>query len=213
MADIHYAYAGIRPLPFQSAGPESSITRRHMVKAHDDRARGLLSVIGGKLTTYRALSERLVDRAMERFGLEGGRCRTRETPLPGAADRDAARARVADTRSLAPAAGDRLLQIYGGRAIGILELLRAKPELEQSLDASRSLLAAEVAFAVRHEFARSLVDLVHRRMMIGLSADLGTSVAAQVAAVAAHELGWNGEETARQLAALETYNARLRVDV
>jgi glycerol-3-phosphate dehydrogenase len=209
--DIHYAYAGIRPLPFQSAGPEASITRRHIVRAHDDRARGLLSVIGGKLTTYRALSEQLVDQAVERFSLEAGGCRTRDTLLPGAAGLGAAKVEIAEARCLTGAAGDRLLRVYGGRAIGILELLRPRPDFEQTPDASRNVLAAEVAFAVRHEFALSLVDLLHRRMMIGLSADLGTLAAGDVAAVAARELGWDDEETARQLAALDDYNARLAI--
>ena len=60
-ADIHYAYAGVRPLPFRSKGPESAITRRHIITRSTAVAGNLVSIVGGKLTTYRSLAEQSVD--------------------------------------------------------------------------------------------------------------------------------------------------------
>jgi glycerol-3-phosphate dehydrogenase len=205
--DIHYAYAGVRPLPHR-AGPESAITRKHIIKRHAE-ARGLWTVIGGKLTTYRSLAEDAVDRICRRSGLKARPCRTRDRDLPGANSLEKAAAELRDFEKLTPAGRRRLLDVYGGRARLILELARAEPHLGVSIDPGRTLLAAEVVFVLRTEFATSLVDILHRRTMIGLASDLGAPVAAHVAAVAARELEWTETETRKQLEALRAYNARL----
>jgi glycerol-3-phosphate dehydrogenase len=62
---------------------------------------------------------------------------------------------------------------------------------------------------LRFEFATSLIDILHRRTMTGLAADLGVSVASGIAATAARELGWTDAETRKQLEALQAYNAKL----
>ncbi|MFQ5983758.1 MAG: glycerol-3-phosphate dehydrogenase C-terminal domain-containing protein, partial [Woeseiaceae bacterium] len=105
----------------------------------------------------------------------------------------------------------RIIGIYGGRATDLLKLAGA--DMRQVIDADKTVLAAEVAFAIRFEYARNLIDLMHRRLMLGLSADQGEQAAATVAAIAARELGWDAHESARQLRMLHDYNARLRVDI
>ena len=75
------------------------------------------------------------------------------------------------------------------------------------------MLAAEVVFALRHECAVNLTDLVHRRLMTGLSADQGSGVSERIAAIAARESNWNSAEKERQLAELRQYNARLKPDL
>ena len=72
------------------------------------------------------------------------------------------------------------------------------------------MIAAEVVFALRHEFAVNLTDIVHRRLMIGLSADQGQGMNEEIAELAARELNWNSGEKERQLADLEQYNERLK---
>ena len=206
-ADIHYAYAGVRPLPRRTAGPESAITRKHIIRRHEE-AKGLWTVIGGKLTTYRSLAEDAVDRIVRRSGLRAGACRTREVPLPGAIGLAEAASTHPDPE-IAQEARDRLFAIYGGRANRILELARSEPHLGAWAESGSPVLAAEVAFAIRFEFARTLVDILHRRTMLGLGPDLGRSAAADIAAVAARELGWSAQETELQLEALHTYNERL----
>lgn len=210
-SDIHYAYSGVRPLPIQSKKPESAITRRHIIRNHQRNARGLLSVIGGKLTTYRNLAEQVTDRAVKMLGAKSAGCRTRDMFLPGAIGLTAAGKQLRNFEGLSEAGAERLLRVYGGRVRRVLELALDRADLAVALAGDETVLAAEVVFAVRHEFARTLTDILHRRLMVGLSADLGESVAEAAAAVAAAELGWDETETQRQLQALRDYNARLKV--
>jgi glycerol-3-phosphate dehydrogenase len=206
-SDIHFAYAGVRPLPRSDKGPESAITRRHIIHRHRKEASGLISIIGGKLTTYRSLAEQAVDVAVHGAGIRSGACRTRSVPLPGAADLDAVTPQVRS--AVTPACAQRLLAIYGSRAAAILELHR-EGGASTYLDEGRTVLAAEVAHAVRSEFAVSLVDIVHRRIMTGLAPDQGASIAQATAKAAAVAAGWDDRETASQLAALAAYNRRFQ---
>ncbi len=208
--DIHFAYAGVRPLPIQSKKAESAITRRHIIRNHQRNARGLLSIIGGKLTTYRSLAEQVTNRVAKMLG-GAEKCGTRDTFLPGATGIAAARADAGHFAGLSEEGAARLLGIYGGRVRKVLDLAYDRPALAIALDTGKTVLAAEVVFAVRQEFARHLTDILHRRTMVGLSADLGESVAEGAAAVAANELGWSDAERRQELQALKDYNARLRV--
>jgi glycerol-3-phosphate dehydrogenase len=208
--DIHYAYAGVRPLPHRARGPESAITRRHIIKKHGRMAKGLVSIVGGKLTTYRNLSEQVVDFAGKALHVELRACTTRHEVLPGGGDLERARRRLALVLSLSPAGRDRVLHIYGSRASRIADLAERQPELSESLDSGGTALAAEVVHSIREEYATNIIDVMHRRMMVGLNKDQGDSVASAIAAVAAAELGWSRNEKAAQLAALSEYNSRLR---
>lgn len=208
--DIHFVYAGVRPLPIQSRKPEGAITRRHIIRNHQRNALGLLSIIGGKLTTYRSLAEQVTDRVVKMLGVRAEACVTREMFLPGALGTTAAEKMLAQTETLSEAGGERLLRVYGGRTRRVLELAWEEPALDAALDPERTVLAAEVALAVRHEFARHLTDIVHRRTMLGLSPDLGESLTEAIADVAAAELGWDAGEKGREIEALRAWNARLR---
>ena len=208
--DIHFAYSGVRPLPYRELGPESAITRRHIIKRHRGASRGLVSIIGGKLTTYRSLAEQAVDTTERLAGLRGSPCRTGELPLPGAVDLATAGEHIAAIRGLSDAAAGRLVDIYGGRVAELRELIDADPSLGRTLDPDRTVLAAEVALAVRREFAVRLADIVHRRMMVGLSADLGARLTLSIASIAAAELDWGSREAERELGQLNAHNAMLR---
>jgi glycerol-3-phosphate dehydrogenase len=206
--DVCYSYSGVRPLPQRDKGPESAITRRHVIRSHDDGARGMLSIIGGKLTTYRSLAEQVVDRVGRLLGRRLPPCRTRDLPLPGARGIGDAREALAGLGQLAPGGIERLLTVYGGRAAqlaGLAESLAAG-----TLDDARTVLAAEVAFAIRDEMATTLVDIVHRRMMIGLDADQGRPSYAAVADLAARELSWSDARRRTELDALVAYGDALR---
>ncbi|HZW58963.1 MAG TPA: glycerol-3-phosphate dehydrogenase [Woeseiaceae bacterium] len=208
--DIHYTYAGIRPLPYQSEGPESAITRRHIIHDHGPAIPGLLSVIGGKLTTYRSLAEQVVDRVAARVPGRQRDCRSDAWLLPGAVAADAANAALAAFPALSEAGRHRLLSVYGGRCGRLAQLAAADPRLAATLDADCTVVAAEVALAVREEFARTLVDMVHRRLMIGLRADQGASAGDAVLAVAARECRWSAAQSEAERQALRTYNRRLK---
>jgi glycerol-3-phosphate dehydrogenase len=203
-ADIHYTYAGVRPLPKREKGPESAITRKHIIFRHRVEADGLISIIGGKLTTYRNLAEQTVDRSARRLG-ESHDCQTRDKPLPGAVDLEAARQHLESIPSLAPRCIERLLSVYGSRATEIADGIDAG-----FVDEARTVLAAEIAYVIRTEFAVTLVDIMHRRTMLGLAADQGRAVTDEIARLAATELAWDKSETARQIEALRKYNEKLR---
>ena len=208
-ADIHYAYAGVRPLPYKEEGPESAITRRHRIKSNKGVARGLLSIVGGKLTTYRSLAEQAVDKLAKSQHLKLPPCRTRDTDLPGAWGIDRAREALQALDLLSDAGVDRLLGIYGGRAAAIVDLCTG--ELAQTLGEDGRVLAAEVVFVMREEFALTLEDIVFRRTMIGFDPDQGRTTYKEIAAIAAAEAGWSPEQKARQVDELAEYAESLRV--
>ncbi len=207
-ADINFAYAGVRPLPYVKAGPESAITRRHIIHRHTGTASGIWSIIGGKLTTYRNLAEQVVDRTQRQLGGVVSNCTTASTVLPGGGDVAAARSALTEIDGLASTQIDRLLAVYGSRAAMLAALCAESPALATAV--AGRFVGAEVVLAIRDEFARTLIDIMHRRLMLGLSADQGDAVAAAVAGLAAQELGWSEAETSRQLQALADYNQRLR---
>ncbi len=208
--DIHFAYAGVRPLPRRRKGPESAITRRHIIKRHRQALRGLISIIGGKLTTFRNLAEQTVDRVGKRLSVALRPCSTASTPLPGGIGIEEARKQLDAFAELSDVGRRRILNIYGGRTALILNLSASDPTLLELIDSEKSVLAAEVVFAIRHEFAKHLTDLMHRRLMLGLSEDQGESLIDTVAGIAATELGWDEQELENQLRVLQRYNARLK---
>lgn len=208
---VHYAYAGIRPLPHRTKGPESAITRKHIIKSHRRIVRGLFSIIGGKLTTYRNLAEQAVDKVGKALGRKLSPCRTHDTLLPGAWGLDEAGDDLHAWRELSATGVERLLGIYGGRAASIAELARQRPELAACIDEHDTIPAAEIAFVVAEEMCRTLVDIVHRRTMIGLAADQGVPLYDAVAAIAAQEFGWDDERTATEVRALHEFSDSLRV--
>ncbi len=209
--DIHYAYAGVRPLPFKQKGPESAITRRHIIKRNTDIADGLVSIIGGKLTTYRNLAEQAVDKVGKMLGRRLPPCRTRDTKLPGAFGVETARTALDKTAILSAEGLDRVIEVYGGRGSELAALCEDEPALAWALDEQRRVLAAEVPFAMRNEFAQSLTDIVFRRMMIGFDPDQARGLYEEIAALAAAEAGWSPEQTKQQLDELAEYAKSLRV--
>ncbi len=211
VGDVHYAYAGIRPLPRRAHGPESAITRKHIIKSHRRAAHGLLSVVGGKLTTYRSLAEQVVDKAGKLMGRRLPECRTQDTVLPGAWGIDQAREALDAMPALSAEGIERLLRIYGGRAAGIAAVAVRRPELAGCIDEAATLPEAEIAFVVAEEMPRTLDDIVYRRMMIGLDADQGRPNYKRIAELAAAELRWDNACRDAQLRALRAHADSLQV--
>ncbi len=205
-SNIHYAYAGVRPLPKHESGPESAITRKHIIKKHSILARGLVSIIGGKLTTYRSLAEQTLDYVNKKNGLKGLACVTRRRLLPGAVDLQEARTQIEKFSVLSAQGKERLLGIYGGRCIELLQIAEAESEMARVLDAAKTILAAEVCFAIRQEYAVTLIDVVYRRMMLGLTENQGADLVEQLADIAAACLDWSYAERRRQVEDLHHYS-------
>ncbi len=81
-----------------------------------------------------------------------------------------------------------------------------EPPLHKPIDAEQTVLAAEVVFAIREEMARTLIDIVHRRLMLGLDADQGQPLYEVIAAIAAKEFGWDDAERHAAIQALHAYS-------
>ncbi|MCE4268602.1 glycerol-3-phosphate dehydrogenase/oxidase [Rhodococcus globerulus] len=153
-ADVLGTFAGLRPLLDTGGGSTADLSRNHAVVRS---ATDVITVVGGKLTTYRKMAEDAVDCAVEAGGLNAGPCRTRNLPLVGAASRA-----VLD-KVRAPAG---LVARYGTEAEAVVGL--GDDGLRQV--AGLDICAAELAFAVSHEGALDVDDLLDRRTRIGLVA-------------------------------------------
>ena len=211
-ADVHYAYAGVRPLPYQPAGSEAGISRAHAVIDHGPSHRGLLSITGGKLTTYRALAEHAVDAAFRQLGQKPPPCQTDRVPLPGASGiaLPAFRHHVLASSGLPAATANRLLDIYGARASEVVALGERDARLLEPLCAGCNAIAAEVVFAFEEELAQTVEDVLLRRTMIGLNPDLGLGADRAVAAVAERHLGWTAVRAHTEVAAYRAHIARFK---
>ena len=197
------AWAGLRPLIHEEGKAPSEISRKDeiLVGAH-----GMVSVAGGKLTTYRAMAQKVVDRVEERLGRRPSEARTAAGPLeggdlPGGADPAAfalslaARfeERIGGARSLV----DRLVLHYGGGAESVLEQAAASGGRRLG---SGAVLAAEVERAVDGEMALRLADVIERRLrLLPFDPLQGLDVAEEAAAIVAARLGWDEARTAREL--------------
>ena len=212
--DILYTYSGIRPLPYRPSGSTAAIPRSHLIEDHAPRLRGLLSIIGGKLTTHRSLAEEVVDHAAEVLGRDVT-SRTRSVALPGAAgvsfpayrDRFVA---VSERRGLLKAAAERLVRVYGVRAEKLWPLIEASPDLAEPFDEESGAIGAEVVFAVQSELAQTLSDILLRRTLAAYSASSAIGADERAVAVAARHLGWDAARCDAELTAYRDWITRYR---
>jgi glycerol-3-phosphate dehydrogenase len=205
-ADVIAAYAGVRPLvdALQGNGskgskPTTKVSREHVV---DVPVPGLASIAGGKLTTYRVMARDVVDAAVADFDREVPASVTDQVPLLGADGLAAVRAgagRLAEDYRVPRAVVDHLLDRYGTLAGEVLDLIRADPGLAQPLAEGHPYLRAEVAYAVTHENALHVEDVLMRRIRLFIeSADSGTAVAGDVATIMGRLLGWSRRRRAAE---------------
>jgi glycerol-3-phosphate dehydrogenase len=193
---VLYTQTGVRPLPHRPRGAEGSITRRHLIRRHR-AARGLYSIVGGKLTTHRALAEDVMKKLRRELPRPASPSATRERPLPGAlpsAERDALLGDLAGR--LGERQAQRLWRVYGRHAADVAALA-ASPELAAPL--AGGILTAELVHALTSEWAQTLEDVLQRRCMAGLAGDFGLA-AAPAAAAALERLGfWDAPRAAHEL--------------
>lgn len=171
-SDVLGSYAGLRPLLDSGSGRSADISRKHAVLTSPE---GVITVVGGKLTTYRRMAEDAVDAAVARPALtSAGPCRTKRLPLVGAASR------AVLSRLAAPA---RLIARYGTEAPAVVAGADGAPGLMEPVAAG--VTGAELRWAVRHEGAMDEEDLLERRTRIGLvAADRDAALEAARAALA-----------------------------
>lgn len=195
--EIAYTTSGVRALVRQPGARDPSATsRKHLVYRH--RAPGnenLISVLGGKLTAYRSLAQEVVDRACELLGRRRP-ARTADRPLPGGEERDVAGlarrlAKQAAGRGVSEAAAQHLVRLYGTRAEALLEQGLHRPELLQPILPGGRDLWVQVHHGVEQEMARSLEDLLLRRLALGLEPGNGLEAAVEIGRRMGDLLGWD----------------------
>jgi glycerol-3-phosphate dehydrogenase len=214
-ADVIAVYAGLRPLVSSPDGngskgargargakgskPTTKVSREHVV---DVPVPGLVSIAGGKFTTYRLMARDVVDAAVGGFDRVVPASVTEKLPLLGADGLAAVQAgapRLAEDYRVPQAVVEHLLGRYGTLATEVLDLIRDDPGLARPLAEGHPYLRAEVAYAVTHENALHVEDVLMRRMRLFIeSADSGTGAAADVSSIMGRLLGWNRRRRAAE---------------
>lgn len=194
--DVKSVFAGIRPLAY--AGNEkntSAISREHVVHVS---ASGLLTLAGGKWTTYRKMAEDTVDQAILIAGLEAKTSVTKELNIHGFHRHSEQFGALRD---------------YGSDALEIQKLSDEKPELAEYLCEDPDIIKAEVVWAVEHEMARTVEDfLSRRRRLLLLDAAKSVEIASEVARLMAEVLQKNADWIQHQVAAYRQLAGRYFVD-
>jgi len=206
--DIEGVYAGLRPLLAEEDDATSKLSREHAVS---ESVSGLITVAGGKYTTYRIMARDTIDLVARELPRKVPPCCTDETPLLGAEGywgacnrRDA----LAHESGLHVGQIEHLLSRYGSLTHEVLELAAERPELREPLDGAPAYLAAEIVYAVSHEAALHLEDVLTRRTRISVETfDRGLRAARAASRLMARELGWNETTVKREL-----LHYQLRVD-
>lgn len=157
--DVIGAFAGLRPLLDTGGGDTADVSRRHAVLVSPD---GVVTVTGGKLTTYRKMAADAVDEAARRAGLDAGPCRTARLPLVGAGPAASLAALPVPRR---------LVERYGTEAPAVLDAAATDPALAEPLAPGMATIGAELVWALRHEGALDTDDLLDRRTRVGLVPD------------------------------------------
>lgn len=203
--DILYTTAGLRPLRRQLGRSTADITRKHEIVDHalEDGTQGLLTIVGGKITTFRQIAQDAVDGVFAKLGRRAPPSPTLDQPLPGGATDDwDAFQRV--FREDAAAIGIPLpaiahwLRIYGTRSQRLVQLIQADPALAEPIAEDPTYLRAEIQFAVEEEFCGGLEDFLLRRSMWGLQAGQGVDARAAILRNLAPLLGWDEDTIARE---------------
>ena len=196
--DLTGAYAGVRPL-ISTGDPRKSVDISRKAELYETSS-GMVTITGGKLTTWRRMAKMTVDRLVDREARDAP-CRTHEIPL-GAPVAPADLPRVDGVPDAAYAA---LASRYGHSAHDVLAVARERPELARPIVSDAPDLLAEAVFAARHEQAHTLGDVFLRRtrlaLVSGREIGAGGDAARRVAGALAREHGWDAAATEAQLAA------------
>ncbi|MBX3160575.1 MAG: glycerol-3-phosphate dehydrogenase [Deltaproteobacteria bacterium] len=217
-SDVISTWAGLRPLI--AAPPnvdESEISREHEVFSRND---GLVIIAGGKLTTYRRMAREAVNKTLDLLRelgepVEPARASTKDRPLPGAVGLErtdlegvaAVGRTLMETHGLDVDTATHLCGVYGTRAPILADRIVADRALGERLDRELPYVWAEVEFAALHDRARTLEDVLARRVpLLLVSRDQGAAVAERAADVLAAHLGWSA---AQRTAMLEEYRAEV----
>jgi glycerol-3-phosphate dehydrogenase len=194
---ILYTYAGVRPLAF-AGQRESRISRKHRVIPEGKTGR-IITIAGGKYTTYRNMAEDAVNAACAKLGRKAV-CGTDKSPLAGSLPapldeyvRESV-PQMVERFAVAPDTVRHLIHLYGSRAEKVLHLTKDDPHLAEPICSESKDIYAQIVYGVREEGARTLSDIVLRRLHTGITSSRGEAQAARIADTASQPLGWSADE-------------------
>jgi len=208
--EIIGVYAGLRPLVANNKGSVTTkLSREHTV---DRPAPGFVSIAGGKYTTYRIMARDVIDLAVNELRKLSSESVTEKLPLIGADGYFALVQqieRIADESGLDSQTVTHLLNRYGSLISEILDLIKDVPSLAKKLDSDLPYIKAEIYYAVSHEGARTVDDVISRRTRIAFEAhNQGLDLADAIAEIIAPVLGWSVKERRASVAAYESLVVR-----
>ena len=200
-ADLTGAYAGVRPL-ISTADPKKSVDISRKAELYETSS-GLVTITGGKLTTWRRMAKLAVDRIVEREGREA-RCRTNEIQLGMPVDP----AELPDVAGVDQDSRVHLAARYGHAANLVIRLAAADPRLAARITPDLPDIAAEAAFATEHEQAAAVADVLLRRTRLGILnarrlCEPGADGVLAVARAMGSQLGWDEARVEREAAEWE----------
>jgi len=200
--DIRFAFAGVRPLPYSPDSQPLAISRRHYLHDHaEDGARGMISVIGGKLTTAASLARECVAKigvAVEEPGALAAISETElNVQLERAADEVAERGRIGQDVARA------LVEWHGRGAPAIAEMARGSSELRAPLCPHTNHIVAEAVYALKEECAVTLADVLLRRVPVALGPCWSRECSRQAAERIAAAVGWDKSRTGKEMESFE----------
>ena len=201
-SDVISAWAGLRPLISDANAKDTTKVSRkeEMIETAD----GLISIGGGKLTTYRAMAEHGIDLVLKRLGNNSANRTTKDIPISGGemsrVELDQTAKQLASHYNLPMDVTRHLAFSYGSNFDALIRLMLDDESLRERLVADLPVVKAEIVYAARHELAVSLTDALTRRTRLAMLAGAASLNCAPIAAeLMAKELGWSEEEAARQL--------------
>ncbi len=210
--DVVGAWAGLRPLLHQEGKKPTEISRKDEIMVGPT---GLLSIAGGKLTTYRKMAERVVDMVVQRLSKGGERSRGKKGEsdralLSGGETGDDVggfTARLTARWPQVPAdVVERLISVYGSNGERMVEAMAGDPRLAERCAAGLAVTRGEVAYAVREEMAMTLEDFLERRARLLLwDPHNGLTAAAEAARLMGELLGWDAQRRAAEIAGYQSH--------
>jgi glycerol-3-phosphate dehydrogenase len=204
--DIHYAFAGVRPLPFSPKASPSAVSRKHSLHDHTpDGAAQMISVIGGKLTT----AAQLARECAAKLGIP---CKTEPIQSFAAGDNldpllDRRIVEIADAGGISESSARGIVEWHGKRSLPIARMALSSAALRAPLCAHTEHIVAEAVDAFANECAVTLGDVLLRRVPVALGPCWSEECSRHASARIATAMGWNEEEAAGELEALEIERA------
>ncbi len=202
LADVRYCYGGLRPLVESQTAETYNASRKYEIRAHEkDGLKGLLTVEGGKWTTSRHLAENVVNQLVAATSLPIGRSVSARQYLHGCAIRDMG-GHLEGLKMRHPDfdrdTTDILGRLYGTAGDAVLAIAREDQTLAERVNHEGEILAQAV-YAVRHEMAQTLLDIVLRRTGIATLGSPGETILLKVARAVAPELRWDDKRIAQEI--------------